>query len=208
MTSTCPQIFAVGRNYAAHAAELQNGIPEEPLIFTKLPATLFSGLVIDIPLSLGRVDVETEVAVQINRNLYQVDEAEAAQAISHMAFALDLTRRQQQQRLKDKRWPWTLGKNFKDACPMTAARPITLEQLQNMQFTMHANGELKQHGAAKDMIFSVAYLLSYISQTLPLFAGDWLLTGTPAGVFATEDGQRLQLHAGDELWAEWQIQRR
>lgn len=183
------KVLCVGRNYAAHAKELNNPIPTEPVIFIK-PNTTLQLLEDAILVPETDCHYETELAVLIGETLTQACEAEVRSAIAAYTLALDLTRRAKQSSLKEKSLPWELAKSFDGACPI--GRWISVDQFSDqIEFTMHQNGELKQHGYTKDMLNPIVPLISYMSQTFTLMPGDVILTGTPKGVG--------QLAVGDSL---------
>lgn len=193
--NTVGAIYCVGRNYSAHAHELNNPIPDEPVIFTKTAASLapFEGD-IHVPKQWGRCDYETELVVQLGRTIYQADEHQSLDSISHLGLALDLTLRDKQSVLKEKGLPWTLAKNFTNACVLSTFQPVQEgQQVDSLQFALDINNHRQQTADTRHMLFPVGVLLSFISQTIPLCAGDIVLTGTPSGVG--------ELHHGDELIA-------
>ncbi|MCM2281364.1 MAG: fumarylacetoacetate hydrolase family protein [Bdellovibrionaceae bacterium] len=185
------QIWAVGRNYADHAKELGHTAPAasgEPMIFLKAGAcAVASGQDIRLPDWSTDVHHECEIALRLGADL----------RFSDLALALDLTARDAQVRLKAAGHPWTLAKSFRDSCPL--GRPVPLSSLPGgpsalleLRFTLKVNGQLRQVGHTKDMIFPPETLLTYILERFPVRPGDWLLTGTPAGVARIESGDRLE----------------
>ena len=200
-------IYCVGRNYAAHARELNNPIPEEPIIFTKSPSCVvpFAGD-ISIPLALGRCDHEVEIVVQVNQDLYQHTPEQALEAISHVGVALDLTLRDKQSELKARKHPWHLAKNFLNACPLSPLNPVSNGlMLDDLDVKLAVNGEVRQQGSTKQMLYSIPTLISFISQQLPIKAGDLVLTGTPANVAPLEDQDQLVASLNDEVVGEARI---
>ena len=139
-------IYCIGRNYALHAKELNNPIPKSPVIFTKVKATVCACEgEIALPADLGRVDHETEVVVRIGTDLFQADNKQALAAVSHYGMGLDLTLREKQTQLKEKRQPWELAKSFVNACPLTAMLPVTEDtDLADLGFSLTINGEPRQ----------------------------------------------------------------
>jgi 2-keto-4-pentenoate hydratase/2-oxohepta-3-ene-1,7-dioic acid hydratase in catechol pathway len=188
-------IYCVGRNYAAHAKELNNPIPKSPLIFTKTRATLCSiEGDIQVPADLGRCDHETEIAVMLGQDLYQATEQQALDAVSHIGMALDLTLREKQTQLKQKGHPWTLAKNFINASPVSALQPVTAHtDLTNIDFSLTINDRLQQQGNSRDMLFTIVDLVVFLSHQMPLHQGDLILTGTPEGVGPLVDQDQITL---------------
>ncbi|EPC02884.1 hypothetical protein L861_24035 [Litchfieldella anticariensis FP35 = DSM 16096] len=187
------KIVCVGRNYADHAKELNNPVPNEPLLFIK-PSTAAVSLEepIHAPFSRGEVHFETELALLIGEPLTCATAAEAEQAVVGIGLALDLTLRDVQSRLKEKGHPWEIAKAFDGSCPLSSF--LALKQVPNwnaLTFSLDIDGERRQSGEGADMIFSVATLLSEMSRHFTLLPGDVVLTGTPAGVGELPKGAEL-----------------
>jgi 2-keto-4-pentenoate hydratase/2-oxohepta-3-ene-1,7-dioic acid hydratase in catechol pathway len=207
---TVGTIYCIGRNYVAHAKELNNPVPSEPVIFTKTRASLcpLAGE-ITLPLALKRCDHETEIAIRLGNDLFQATQAQALAAISHYGLALDLTLREKQTELKQKSYPWDLAKSFANACPLSELMPFDSQMaLQDINFSLSINGDIRQQGNSADMIFSIVEQLVFISQTIPLMAGDLLLTGTPEGVGPLEDNDQLSLSLNSQMMGQATIVRR
>ena len=202
-------IYCVGRNYAAHAHELNNPIPTEPVIFTKARSTVcpLAGD-IELPLSLGRCEHETEIAIRLGSNLYQASDEQVLAAISHYGIGLDLTLREKQTELKQNRYPWDLSKSFVNACPLSAMLPFNQQMpLDNIDFSLTINGQVRQQGNTANMLFSAVSLISFLSQRMALMAGDLILTGTPEGVGPLLHHDQLVLSMNDKTLAEATIVR-
>lgn len=189
------KIVCVGRNYAEHAAELNNPVPEQPLLFIK-PAT--SAVTMQQPLQLpkgvGDVHYETEIALLIGQPLSKASVTEALASVVGVGLALDLTLRDLQAELKKLGHPWERAKAWDGACPLSNF--IAAEQVkdwQALELSLSINGVEKQRGQASQMLMPIAELLSHISQTFTLLPGDVVITGTPAGVGKLAAGDRLQL---------------
>lgn len=196
-------IYCIGRNYAAHAKELNNPVPTEPVIFTKARATVcaLSGE-IHLPAALQRCDHETEIAIRLGSDLFAPTQAGGAplgerdiiRAISHYGIALDLTLRERQSELKQQRYPWDLAKSFVNACPLSAMASFDGKMsLQNIDFSLSINGELRQHGNSSKMLFSIVEQIRFIAQKIPLMVGDIILTGTPEGVGPLHHNDQLAI---------------
>ncbi len=187
-------LWCIGRNYRDHAAELNNPVPQKPLIFTKPEGCLSLKQEIRLPDWSGEIHYECELAVQLD----------VALAPHRLALALDLTARKVQDDLKKKGEPWTLAKGFKQACPMSAAIAFPAD-FTSLQFEFYKNSQRVQKGEVKDMIFALPELLSYLQNHFPLQAGDWILTGTPAGVGPLSPGDQLKAQIPGKLTAEWRV---
>ncbi|GAA3704933.1 fumarylacetoacetate hydrolase family protein [Oceanisphaera sediminis] len=178
------KVVCVGRSYQDHAAELNNPVPEEPLLFIK-PSTSLTGL--DAPLllpkGLGAVHHELEVALLIGRRLCHVEPGHALEAVAGVGLALDLTLRDVQDKLKAQGHPWERAKAFDGSCPVTPfALPEVLNDLQRLDFSLQVNGEPRQNGNTAMMMWSIGELLAQMSRCFTLNPGDVVLTGTPKGV--------------------------
>lgn len=203
-THQTTKVICVGRNYSEHAKELNNPIPKEPLFFIKPPSTLcdFSDQ-LSLPKGLGSVHLETELAVLIGDNLDADATLETCeQAMVGLGLALDLTLRDIQTTLKQQGHPWERAKAFPNSCPVSAfvARPHDGDQplaWGNLQFQLLLNGNLQQRGRVADMLFSVSELVQQAAHVFSLSPGDIILTGTPKGVGALNEGDHLEA----SLWA-------
>jgi len=178
-------IIAIGRNYADHAAEMQNAAPDHPLIFSKFPSAVVGP---HQPIQWRQsvtqeVDWEGELGVVIGDTAQNVPEAEALDYVFGYVIANDVTARDLQKRI-DKQW--TRGKSLDTFCPLGPyiVTRVDIPDPQALTVQTKVNGQVMQSGTTADMIFSVAYLVSYCSRMFTLQPGDLLLTGTPSGVGA------------------------
>lgn len=185
----------VGRNYAAHAKELGNAVPQTPILFLK-PSTAIVPLSpsFTIPNDRGSCHYETEIAVLIGKTISSIDADDVAEAIAGYGLALDLTLRDVQNQLKAQGYPWEVAKAFDGACPLSPfIKPELVTDINHTEFSLMVNGEHRQQGFSHDMITPVYALIAYISQIFTLQAGDIVLTGTPEGVAALQRGDKLVL---------------
>lgn len=183
------KIVCVGRNYRAHAAELGNALPTEPLLFLKAPSALSgSGARIPLPGASERVEHEGELAVVVGRTLTDATPSEALAAVFGYTCANDVTARD----LQRKDVQFTRAKSFDGFCPCgphieTEVSPADL------RLVVRVNGAVRQDGRTRDMVFPVGELLAYISCVMTLLPGDVVLTGTPAGVGPLVSGDRVEV---------------
>lgn len=175
-------IWAVGRNYADHAKEMNAEVPKEPMFFLKAGSCLVTGSTFALPDWSQDVHHEIELAFLIDEDLN----------ISHVALALDLTARDAQTVAKQKGQPWTMAKSFKNACPISSWVSIGDLNINELQFTLHKNKTLAQKGSASDMIFNVNQQLEYVKNRFPVSAHDILLSGTPEGVGPVKSNDFLE----------------
>ena len=189
------KVVCVGRNYLDHIQELNNEVPTEPLLFMKHATALCAmSEPLVIPSELGECHNELEVALLIGKPLSLCDDAgKAAEAVYGIGLALDLTLRDVQQRLKDKGQPWERAKAFDRACPVSRFVSLNSDiSLDDLSFSLTINGETRQQGNTSLMIHNIQSLLCAISGVFTLQPGDIVLTGTPKGVGALQQGDQLQ----------------
>jgi len=189
------KIVCVGRNYAAHAKELNNPIPSEPILFIK-PASsaIAASPEFSIPQDQGSVHHELEIAILIGQTLKSASEGQVAEGIAGIGLGLDLTLRDVQAKLKEKGHPWERAKSFDGACPLTAfisKGKFSVEDWQNIELRLVKNDQLQQQGSSADMLFPILPLIAHMSEHFSLQPGDVVLTGTPAGVGPLESGDNL-----------------
>jgi 2-keto-4-pentenoate hydratase/2-oxohepta-3-ene-1,7-dioic acid hydratase in catechol pathway len=172
------KVIGIGRNYAAHAAELGNEVPTEPLVFLK-PNTSVIGPddPIVLPSYSSEVHHEAELAVVIGKVVKDVTPERALDYVFGYTVANDVTARDVQK--SDAQW--TRGKAFDSSCPL-GPWIVTGLDVEDLQVTARVNGETKQDGRTSQLIFDVPFLISYVSEIFTLLPGDVILTGTPAGV--------------------------
>lgn len=175
-------IWCVGRNYAAHARELGNDVPEEPVIFLKpASALLATGGALVLPEDSNRVDHEVELVVGLGLGKKP-----------RYAIGIDFTARDVQERLKKAGLPWTLAKGRRG---FAAVGPFVPAELP-LDLTLAVNGEVRQHGSTKDMLWTVPQLLAYLDEKFGLSDGDIVFTGTPPGVGPLKSGDFLEASLG------------
>jgi 2-keto-4-pentenoate hydratase/2-oxohepta-3-ene-1,7-dioic acid hydratase in catechol pathway len=175
---TPSKIVAVGRNYRAHAAELGNAVPAEPLLFLKPPSAVIGpGAVIELPPQSARVEHEAELGVVIGKRLRDATADEALAGVFGLTCVNDVTARD----LQKADVQFTRAKGFDTFCPVG---PVLVEGLDasDLAVVARVNGAVRQSGRTRDMIFSVATVLSYVSRVMTLEPGDLVSTGTPEGV--------------------------
>ena len=187
------RIFCVGRNYAAHAAEMGNAVDRAaPFYFTKSPfAICQTGSTIPYPPGTRELHHEVELVVALGAPVFRGSPAQAAGAVWGYAAGLDMTRRDLQQQGKDKRRPWDLGKDFENSAviaPITRADGFAPS---GQAITLQCNGVMRQQATLDDVIWSVPEIVADLSRYYHLDAGDLVYTGTPAGVGAVSPGDVL-----------------
>ncbi|MEX0769849.1 MAG: fumarylacetoacetate hydrolase family protein [Balneolaceae bacterium] len=194
-------LFCIGRNYALHARELNNPVPDEPLVFLKPnSAILTDGGKVILPDRSEDVHHEVELIVQIGQKGKNIPKSEAHHYLSGYGIGIDLTARDLQQQAKESGKPWTLAKGFDTFAPISSFNSFTsLEELQNMELELQVNGEPRQKGNTRNMLFPIADLISYLSGVFTLQPGDLIFTGTPEGVGPVQKGDHLRAILGTDL---------
>ncbi len=178
------KIVCVGRNYAEHAAELGNEVPEKPVVFLKPSSSvIYSGGEIIYPKFSNEMHHETELVLLIGKNIKDASPEESAQAIKAYGVGLDMTLRDVQSELKKKGHPWTVAKGFDTSAVLSdfiSASEYNLTLEEEIQLTV--NGELRQNEKLNMMLFKPVEIVEYISSLMTLEEGDLIFTGTPKGV--------------------------
>jgi 2-keto-4-pentenoate hydratase/2-oxohepta-3-ene-1,7-dioic acid hydratase in catechol pathway len=183
------KVVCVGRNYVEHAEELGSDIPTEPLIFIK-PSTAVIGPddLVRLPPESKRVDHEGELAVVIGRPCRRVSQEEASGYVLGYTCGNDVTARDLQQ----KDGQWTRAKGFDSFCPLGPWVETALDT-GDIEVSTRVNGEVRQRGRTRQMLFSPPAIVAYVSQVMTLLPGDVILTGTPAGVGPMSPGDRVEV---------------
>ncbi len=183
------KIVCVGRNYLAHARELGNELPDEPLLFLKPPSSVIaSEEPIVLPAASAQVEYEGEIGLVIGSRLRAAGEEEARAAIGALVAANDVTARD----LQRTDGQWTRAKGFDTFCPVSHQVPFPAG-LGGLVLVTRVNGKERQRASASEMSFGIPHLLSYISAIMTLEAGDLVLTGTPAGVGVLSPGDVVEV---------------
>ncbi|SHN57583.1 fumarylacetoacetate hydrolase family protein [Desulfitobacterium chlororespirans] len=192
-------IVCVGRNYAQHAQELNNAIPQAPLLFTKPTHSLAeaNGGEILFPGERGQIQYEAELVFHIGRP-YEPG-IKADDLVDQMAIGIDFTLRDVQTELKAKGYPWVLAKGFINSAVLTPWQPFPgLGAMLDVEFSLDKNGCEVQRGKMREMIFDLQTVIDYTALHLGLGEGDILFTGTPAGVGAVLDRDRFVCKLADQ----------
>jgi len=192
------KIVAVGRNYAAHAEELNHEVPKEPLLFVKLSTSVIGdGQAIRwYPDVTEQVDWEGELAVIISKTAYRISEDKAMDYVFGYSVANDVSARD----LQDKDNQWIRAKGLDTFCPL-GPMVVTKSEIDDphaLMVTTTVNGEQMQHASTGNMIYKIPALIAYCSQAFTLQAGDVILTGTPEGVGKAQTPPRFLQH-GDTV---------
>ena len=200
-------IFCIGRNYAKHIAELNNATPTEPLVFLKPTSALaVEGDLITLPSFSDAIHYEAELVIYIKEDAQNLSEESALSVIGGYGVGLDLTARDLQDQIKERGEPWTKCKGFPGAAIVsTFISADKIKDPTDITFTFKQNGELKQNGNSKMMLYPIAEIIAYLSTIYGLSKGDIIYTGTPEGVGKLAPGDQLTLTLEDQVTANFKV---
>ena len=183
------KIVCVGRNYREHAKELGNEVPKDPLIFLKPPSSVvWEGDAIDLPQASAKVEFEGEIGIVIGERIRRASEEMASRAIRSVIAVNDVTARD----LQKSDGQWTRAKGFDSFCPL-GEESSRVPELAGLSVVTRVNGTVRQTGKATEMVFSIPFLLAYISTIMTLEPGDLVATGTPSGVGPLAPGDVVEV---------------
>jgi 2-keto-4-pentenoate hydratase/2-oxohepta-3-ene-1,7-dioic acid hydratase in catechol pathway len=193
------KIIAIGRNYAEHAKELNNPVPTVPVIFMKPDTALLKdNKPFYHPDFSNDIHHEIEIVLKVCKEGKHIGEKFASSYYEEIGLGVDFTARDIQSRHKEKGLPWELAKAFDGSAPVSNFLPkAQFEDLYNLKFKLDINGELRQQGNTKDLIFSFEYIIAFVSQYITLKKGDLIFTGTPEGVSKVAIGDHLEGYIED-----------
>lgn len=192
-----PRIFCIGRNYAEHIRELGNEHTDECIVFIK-PHTcqVPTGHDVPIPADRGSVHHELELVIVIGKPGRKIPASEALGHVSGFTLGIDLTLRDLQARLKKAGSPWERCKAFDHSAPIGDVMPYRGDvDLGNIDMTLKVNGQIRQSGNSRDMLFPIPRLIETLSMTWQLLPGDLIYTGTPPGVGPVAPGDQTVLES-------------
>lgn len=198
------KIFCIGRNYAKHAKELGNSVPEHPVVFMKSSNALSDSDIIQLPTHGSDCQHEAELVVLIGKTGKHISVENAPSYIAGFGLGLDLTLRDVQTNLKSKGLPWELAKAFDGSAPL-GPFVTSVPNLHNLSVICKVNGEIRQNGFTGDMIFSIPYLIHFLSGIFTLTSGDIIFTGTPDGVGPLIKGDQVEVIISDIGTKTWTV---
>lgn len=201
------KIICVGRNYADHAKELGNQVPDEPVIFLKPKNALIpAGGSIFYPAFTNELHYECELVVKISKNGKFITPAQARHFYQEVSLGIDFTARDVQDRLKKKSLPWEKAKAFDNSAAIGEWIDVaSLPNPKDIHFTFHKNGALVQEGYTRQMIFSIETIIADVSEYFTLNIGDLIYTGTPPGVGECVVGDLLEGYLEGEKVLETEV---
>ncbi len=190
-----PRIIALGLNYASHAAETGKQPPKEPIFFVKAStAVIGPGEEVAVPGNVGRVDHEVELAVVVGKGGRGISRKKAADHIAGYTVLNDVTARDMQSRDMAASRPWFLSKSFDTFAPMgpCITLPDEIKGPCALDLTLRVNGEVRQRGNTRDLIFGVPEIIHRLSRHITLEPGDVIATGTPEGISPIRPGDVME----------------
>ncbi|MBL3655996.1 fumarylacetoacetate hydrolase family protein [Fulvivirga sediminis] len=201
------KILAVGRNYVEHIEELNNERPDEPVIFTKPDTALLKdNAPFFYPDFSKDIHYEVELVLKISKEGKNIQEKFAHKYYQEIGIGVDFTARDLQQKAKEKGLPWALAKGFNGSAPVSEFLPKEkFDDLNNINFSLELNDEVRQQGNTSLMLFSFDYIIAYISQFFTLKQGDMIFTGTPKGVGPVEIGNKLSAYIENEKLLDFEV---
>ena len=201
------KIFCVGRNYAEHATELGNAIPDEPVIFMKPKSALLQAHTpFYYPEFTNELHYECELVLRISKNGKYIQDKFASKYYDAVSVGIDFTARDIQNELKTKGLPWEKAKAWDNSAAVGKWIPFqNLKNKKDVNFGLYKNKELVQQGNSSQMIFNFDYIISHISNYFSLNIGDLIFTGTPAGVGECVVGDELEAFIEKEMLLKMEI---
>ncbi len=188
------KIIAIGRNYAAHAKELNNAVPSKPIIFLKPDtAVLKDNKPFYLPDFSADIHFELEVVLKICKVGKHIAEKFAANYYDEIGLGIDFTARDLQAELKAKGLPWELAKSFDHSAVVSDFLPkANFADMNDLHFELQVNKESRQKGHTANLLFKFENIISFVSQYITLKKGDLIFTGTPEGVGQVQQGDQLE----------------
>ena len=201
------KILAIGRNYADHIEELKNERPDDPVVFLKPDtAILRKNAAFYYPDFSKDIHHEVEVLVKISKEGKFIEEKFAHRYYDEIGVGIDFTARDLQQKAKEKGLPWAIAKGFNGSAPISEfVSKSNYKSLQNLNFSLKVDGILKQQGNTNMMLYSIDYLISYLSKFFTLKKGDIIFTGTPKGVGPVKPGNKVEAFLEDQKLLEFEV---
>jgi acylpyruvate hydrolase len=199
------KIICIGRNYAEHAKEMKAETPKEPVFFMKPDTALLKESEFFFPEHTNDLHHEIELVVKISKAGKHIDEQFAHKHYEEIGLGIDFTARDIQAQCKEKGLPWEKAKAFDNSAPIGKFVTKTGLDLNNIDFDIKINGEVKQKGNSSQMIFSIDKIIAYISKFVSLKVGDLIFTGTPEGVGPVKIGDRLEGNLNGEKFLQLTI---
>jgi 2-keto-4-pentenoate hydratase/2-oxohepta-3-ene-1,7-dioic acid hydratase in catechol pathway len=191
------KIICIGRNYAEHAKEMKSELPKEPVFFMKPETALLKEKDFYMPDFTSNLHHEIELVLKVCKNGKHIEEQFAHKYYDEIGLGIDFTARDVQEVCKQKGLPWEKAKAFDNSAPV--GKFVKKDMLgTNIDFELKINGETRQKGNSRDLIFSFDKVISYVSKFVTLKTGDLIYTGTPEGVGQVKQGDQLEGFVNEE----------
>lgn len=201
------KIICIGRNYVEHAKELNNPVPEKPVFFMKPDTALLPPHnPFFYPDFSNDIHYEVELVLKICKNGRSIEERYAHKYYDEIGIGIDFTARDVQAECKKKGLPWEIAKAFDFSAPVgNFKQKSNFPELNNLNFGLKINGEWRQQGNSKDMIFNFDRIISYVSKFVTLRKGDYIFTGTPEGVGPAHLNDHFELFLEEEMMLSFNV---
>lgn len=200
------KIICIGRNYSEHIKELNNETPDEPVIFIKPDSALLrNNAPFFIPDFSNEIHYEVELVIKINKLGKHIPVEFAKDYYTEIGLGIDFTARDLQSKLKEKGLPWEKAKGFDHSAVISKFIPSQNFDLEDLNFSLVKNGSLVQAGNTKQMIHSIDEIIAHVSQYFTLKIGDYIFTGTPAGVGKVNTNDHLIGKIEDEVMFDFRV---
>ncbi|MDI9356059.1 MAG: fumarylacetoacetate hydrolase family protein [Chitinophagaceae bacterium] len=202
------KIIAIGRNYAEHIQELQNEVPEEPIIFMKPETSVIKdNKPFYLPDFSQNIHHEIEIILRICKEGKNIEEKFAHKYFDSIGLGVDFTARDLQNKLKDKGLPWELSKAFDGSAPLSLFfSKESFSDIKNLNFSLSINEQVVQKGNTSMMLHSFEKIISFASRFITLKVGDIIFTGTPKGVGKVKAGDVCKGYIQEQLVLHFEIQ--
>lgn len=201
------KIICIGRNYAEHAKEMKSEVPTEPVFFMKPDTALLKdGEPFYYPEFTNDLHHEIEIVIKINKVGKHIAEQFAHKYYDEIGLGIDFTARDVQAKCKEKGLPWEKAKAFDGSAPLGKfIQKSALSDINAIDFELKINGETRQKGNTKDLLFSFDKIIAYVSQFITLKVGDLIYTGTPEGVGPVKIGDNLEGFIGGVSFLSFEV---
>lgn len=201
------KIICIGRNYAAHARELNNEIPEDPVFFMKPDTSLLrNNSPFYYPDFSQDLHHEVEIVLKISRLGKNISRKFAHRYFDEIGIGIDFTARDLQNECKKKGLPWEIAKAFEHSAPLGKFLPkSSFADLNGISLRLDVNGKTVQRSTSANMLFPFDRIIEYVSRFFPLKMGDLIYTGTPEGVGPVHPGDHLQAYLNDQLLLDFKV---
>lgn len=201
------KIICIGRNYADHAREFHNDVPEKPIFFLKPDTSIIiRNRPFFYPDFSQDIHYETEIVLKINRLGKNIEPRFAHRYYRELTVGIDFTARDLQRQCKENGWPWEIAKGFEGSAPLGKfIDKEHFEDIRNLPFGLELNGQVVQKGNTRDLVFSFEELIAYVSRYFTLKMGDLIFTGTPAGVGPVKIGDHLSAYIQEKTLLDFRV---